>query len=107
MHCDEHQSGFYRLHVEGFCASCASRMVARGDFAEDGHSKCYTRVDGTRDLVVGSGRGSKCKAGKFIFLYYSYTIYSATQTAAILGGSMLAFAERLSRNGTRVESNAE
>lgn len=76
-------------------------------FAEDGHSTCYTRVDDTRDWLVRSGRGSKFKAGKFIFLYYSYTIYSATQTAAILGGSMLAFAERPSRNGTRVESNAE
>lgn len=40
-----------------------------------------------------SGRvDKKCKAGKIIFLYYSYTIYSATQTAAILKGDVLAFA---------------
>lgn len=69
-------------------------MVTQGDFARCGHSTFYTRVEHVIDMLVRS-RGSNYKAGKVIFLYYSYTVYSATQTAAILGGNMLAFAENL------------
>ena len=81
--------------------------VTQEKIAGFGYTRGYARIDDVKYLPLISD-GSKCKADKIMFLYYSYTVYSATQTAAILGeGNMLAFASRLLGGKLKVKSNAK
>lgn len=94
----EHLSVSYGLHVEGSCGSFVdgyTRIVA-----EHTSLRQLAEVDNAQETCLEGRMAQNAKFAISYFLYYSYTIYSATQTAAILDRKKLAFAERLGGLGS-------